>query len=71
MCVSRLQATFLPSLYEEDFLWKNLVIAVLAVCISSPCSRWSRSAGPGRNLHACLCSAVPPVHPAALPASVA
>ena len=27
------QATFLPSLYEENFLWKNLLIAVVAVCI--------------------------------------
>lgn len=27
-CITK--ATFLPSLYEEDFLWKNLVIAVLA-----------------------------------------
>lgn len=28
-----LQATFLPSVYEENVLWKNLLIAVIAVRI--------------------------------------
>lgn len=32
--LSHLQATFLTDLYEENFLWKNLLIAVVAVCVS-------------------------------------
>lgn len=28
------QATYPYSMYEESLLWKNLVIAIVAVCIS-------------------------------------
>lgn len=63
------QATFLPSLYEENFLWKSLLIAVVAVgslsqtvqCKWSLCLLIKRVEPP---------AAVPPVHPAAVPAAL-
>uniref|UniRef100_A0A8C7V2D9 Cholesterol transporter ABCA5 n=1 Tax=Oncorhynchus mykiss TaxID=8022 RepID=A0A8C7V2D9_ONCMY len=37
------KATFLPSLYEEDFLWKNLLIAVLSVSSRKCPGHYSRN----------------------------
>lgn len=68
------QATFLPTVYEENFLWKNLLISVLAVCIifhnvGEKCDKQMSELY--LTVTVCLCSALSPVHRSAFPASLA
>jgi len=62
VCSLRPQATFLHSLYEEDFLWKNLVIAVIAVRILYMIIHGSAQTSPSSAVTSVplfLCSSVP------------
>lgn len=56
-------------MYEESLLWKNLVIAIVAVRTDSDYIH--SNACVLLTLSAFLSSALSPVHPAALPASLA
>lgn len=68
-----LQAPFLPSAYEGNFLWNNLLVAVVAVRIFSNHFLWSHTGSSClfTCVCVCACAAVPPVHPAAVPAPLA
>lgn len=47
------KATFLPSLYEEDFLWKNLLIAVLSVSSRKCPGHYSRNRSQSTEMLRC------------------
>lgn len=69
----------MTSHYEENFLWKNLLISVVAVRLRFHCfhlffsiySSGTESQAETLMCALCLRSALPPLHPAALPAALA
>lgn len=64
--------SFHPSLYDESFFWKNLLIAVISVRTCQHCRR-TEAVGVCVVCSNCVfvCEALSPVHPAAVRASLA